>query len=335
MQTLEQIKDRLAAALPGRPVWKSSPTAVRPASPPCFSTTRRRLEIAQFLRDDPELRYDCASNVTGVDWLEKTVKEKVKVRKIIDGVEKETEEVIERKTPAFLEAVYHLYSMALGHGPLIIRLRTANRGDCVVLPSLTPVWRSCEFQEREIFDLFGINFECHPDLRRLLMWDGFAGPPHAQGLRAGRQEEAKGMIAAPPQLVTSDVGDLAGHDLLEVSMGPHHPSTHGVFRMNVVLDGETVVKLTPVFGYLHRNHEKIAEKNSYLASIPYTDRLDYICSITNNWAYALSVEEAGRHHGRRSARNISASLLPNLPAFPTTPVWRDFSCKTWALWARP
>jgi NADH-quinone oxidoreductase subunit D len=80
------------------------------------------------------------------------------------------------------------------------------------------------------------------------------------------------------------------NDLLEVSMGPHHPSTHGVFRMNVVLDGETVVKLTPVFGYLHRNHEKIAEKNSYLASIPYTDRLDYICSMTNNWAYVLTVE---------------------------------------------
>jgi len=82
-----------------------------------------------------------------------------------------------------------------------------------------------------------------------------------------------------------------GHDLLEVSMGPHHPSTHGVFRMDVVLDGETVVKLKPVFGYLHRNHEKIAEKNSYLASIPYTDRLDYICSMTNNWAYVLTVEK--------------------------------------------
>ncbi|MHB1023723.1 MAG: NADH-quinone oxidoreductase subunit D [Acidobacteriaceae bacterium] len=78
--------------------------------------------------------------------------------------------------------------------------------------------------------------------------------------------------------------------LLEVSMGPQHPSTHGVFRMNVVLDGEHVVKLKPVFGYLHRNHEKIAEKETYLGSMPYTDRLDYLCSITNNWAYALAVE---------------------------------------------
>lgn len=80
-------------------------------------------------------------------------------------------------------------------------------------------------------------------------------------------------------------------ELLEVAMGPHHPSTHGVFRMDVVLDGEQVVKLKPVFGYLHRNHEKIAENTTYLASMPYTDRLDYLCSMTNNWAYALSVEK--------------------------------------------
>ena len=79
--------------------------------------------------------------------------------------------------------------------------------------------------------------------------------------------------------------------LLEVSMGPQHPSTHGVFRMDVVLDGERVMKLKPVFGYLHRNHEKIAEQETYLGSMPYTDRLDYFCSITNNWAYALAVEK--------------------------------------------
>jgi NADH-quinone oxidoreductase subunit D len=79
--------------------------------------------------------------------------------------------------------------------------------------------------------------------------------------------------------------------LLELSMGPQHPSTHGVFRMKVVLDGERVVRLKPVFGYLHRNHEKIAESETYLGSMPYTDRLDYMCSITNNWAYALAVEK--------------------------------------------
>ena len=79
-------------------------------------------------------------------------------------------------------------------------------------------------------------------------------------------------------------------ELLEVSLGPQHPSTHGVFRMDVRLDGERITSLKPVFGYLHRNHEKIAESTSYLGSIPYTDRLDYICSLTNNWAYCLAVE---------------------------------------------
>jgi NADH-quinone oxidoreductase subunit D len=86
----------------------------------------------------------------------------------------------------------------------------------------------------------------------------------------------------------SPEGDV--DQLLEISMGPQHPSTHGVFRMDVALDGERVVKLKPVFGYLHRNHEKIAENETYLGSMPYTDRLDYICSLTNNWAYALAVE---------------------------------------------
>jgi len=90
----------------------------------------------------------------------------------------------------------------------------------------------------------------------------------------------------PPEIAADDEGEL-----LEVSMGPHHPSTHGVFRMDVALDGEIVVKLKPVFGYLHRNHEKIGESSSYLGMMPYTDRLDYFCSLTNNWAYALTVEK--------------------------------------------
>jgi NADH-quinone oxidoreductase subunit D len=87
------------------------------------------------------------------------------------------------------------------------------------------------------------------------------------------------------------MGSRLEGELLEVSMGPQHPSTHGVFRMNVALEGEIVRKLKPVFGYLHRNHEKIGENASYLGSMPYTDRLDYFCSMTNNWAYALSVEK--------------------------------------------
>ena len=90
----------------------------------------------------------------------------------------------------------------------------------------------------------------------------------------------------PPHVEPDGEGEL-----LEVAMGPHHPSTHGVFRMDVALDGERVIRLKPVFGYLHRNHEKIAEGSSYLASMPFTDRLDYMCPLTNNWAYAIAVEK--------------------------------------------
>jgi NADH-quinone oxidoreductase subunit C len=190
MHTLEQIKDRIAAAFPGVPL-EVIPNGSPANQASLLLPSGQAREIAKFLRDEPELRFDYASNVTGVDWPEKTVKEKVKVKKIIDGVEKEAEELAERKTPAFLEAVYHLYSMALGQGPLIIRLRTGNRTDRVALPSLTPVWRSCEFQEREIFDLFGIEFEGHPDLRRILMWDNFADHPMRKDYVPAEQEEAK------------------------------------------------------------------------------------------------------------------------------------------------
>lgn len=99
------------------------------------------------------------------------------------------------------------------------------------------------------------------------------------------------MINQPKVSFTANPDTVGNEGLLEISMGPQHPSTHGVFRVNAVLDGETVVKLKPVFGYLHRNHEKLAEKFTYLGSMPYTDRLDYFCSLSNNWGYALAVEK--------------------------------------------
>lgn len=131
------------------------------------------VDVMKFLRDDVALRFDYCSNATGVDWLDS--EQKVKTKQLIEGVEKEVEEVV--KKLGYLEAVYHLYSMEKRHGPLVIRMRTVNRTDQVELPSLTPVWRSCEFQEREIYDLYGIVFTGHPDLRRILMWDEFKDHP--------------------------------------------------------------------------------------------------------------------------------------------------------------
>jgi NADH-quinone oxidoreductase subunit C len=146
---------------------------------------RRAVEIATFLRDDAGLALDFLSNATGVDWPDKEISEKVKVTrtvmKPVDGVETPVEETVEetrkRIVPGCLEAVYHLYSVEKKQGPVVIRMKTVNRSDQVQLPSLTSIWRSAEFQEREIFDLFGIVFTGHPDLRRLLMWDEFKDHP--------------------------------------------------------------------------------------------------------------------------------------------------------------
>ena len=135
------------------------------------------------MREDAALRLDFCSNVTGVDWLDRTVTKKLKVKKIVEGEEKEVEETSTESIPGFLEAVYHLYSMVHKDGPVIIRMRTADRADGARLPSLTPIFRSAEFQEREIFDLYGIHFDGHPDLRRILMWDEFEDFPMRKDYR--------------------------------------------------------------------------------------------------------------------------------------------------------
>ncbi len=184
MKTVEEIKTAIEAAVPGAGVEfvsNPSPSAqhslrLSPAS---------AVAVATFLRDDAELAFDFLSNVSGVDWPDKEIAEKVKVTrqvvKTVDGVEQTVDETVEeiRKhtVPGYLEAVYHLYSVEKKHGPIVIRMRTANRSDQTELPSLTPVWRAAEFQEREVFDLYGIIFAGHPDLRRILMWPEFKDFP--------------------------------------------------------------------------------------------------------------------------------------------------------------
>jgi NADH-quinone oxidoreductase subunit C len=173
---LEKIKADIEAAVPGcrlEIIPNGSPSGQRSL----LIGPGHAVEAAKFLRDSPDLRLDYCSNISGVDWLETEISEKVKVKTLAGDVEQEIEEVRKRKSPGHLEAVYHLYSMEKKHGPVILRLRTENRTDKVHLPSLTPVWRSAEFQEREIFDLYGIIFDDHPDLRRILMWDEFEDHP--------------------------------------------------------------------------------------------------------------------------------------------------------------
>ncbi len=257
------------------------------------------LEVSEFVRD--ELGFDYLSCVTGVDLLPEDK----------------------------MEVVYHTYNTEKGGGSVVLKVQVPREEPSV--PSVVPVWPGAEFQEREAWDLLGIHFQDHPDLRRILMWEGFEGHPLRKdwqepfyeeenkpfGSRwpAGKVSRAEennpfGKNVQYPKgwkpegtefevdtelyagmSVTRDGTPGLKTDKVTVNLGPQHPSTHGVFRMVVTLDGETVVDLKPVMGYLHRNHEKIGERNTFLMNIPYTDRLDYICSMSNNHGYVLAVEE--------------------------------------------
>jgi NADH-quinone oxidoreductase subunit C len=172
--TLEEISSRLEMGVPGcqaEVVVNGGPSG----QDSLLIDREHGLAAARLLHY--ALQLDFCSNVTAVDWPDREKTDKVKTKQIVEGVEKEVEQTIKTKIPGYLEVVYHLYSMAKKEGPVVLRMRTPNRADDVTLPSLTPVWRSAEFQEREAFDLFGVVFEGHPDLRRILMWDGFTDHP--------------------------------------------------------------------------------------------------------------------------------------------------------------
>jgi NADH-quinone oxidoreductase subunit C len=176
VETLEQIKARLQQALPGTKL-DILPNDCPAGDRSLLVEAGSGFAAARFLRDDAQLKLDYCSNVTGIDWPQATIKTKVKKKVLVAGAEKEIEETIETLRSGHLEVVYHLYSMELKHGPVVLRMRTENRANQTHLPSLTPLWRGAELQEREVYDLYGVIFEGHPDLRRILMWDNFEGFP--------------------------------------------------------------------------------------------------------------------------------------------------------------
>lgn len=229
--------------------------------------------------------------------------------------------------PDQFEVVYHIYR-SLGGGALVFKVQLP-REDAKVA-SLYTIYPGSEFQEREVYDMFGIVFTDHPDLRRILMWEGFEGwplrkdwkepyyeeefKPYASRWPNGVAERSEdknpfgdniqypkgfdpenwipsGEDALYMGLKKPDKLDGVDSEYVVVNLGPQHPSTHGVFRMAALIDGENVVDLKPVMGYLHRNHEKLGERNTFLQIMPFTDRLDYINSMSNNFGYALAVEK--------------------------------------------
>jgi NADH-quinone oxidoreductase subunit C/D len=282
------------------------PGAVRPSPEPyegVIVSAERLVEVATHLRDG--LGYVYLSNVVGVDYPEAT-----------DGL------------PSRFEAVYHLYQGT--GGPLVLHVHAGR--DNPTIPSLAPLFPSALYQEREAWDLMGIRFDGHPDLRRILLWEGFDGHPlrkdwhesyYEQDTKPfdsrfpdghpvlaesrtplGRNLRYPQEWSAEEWRPTADVWGYRPHDEVAqqrspqhpsdrvvLNIGPHHPSTHGVMRLLVTLDGETIQKAEPVVGFLHRCHDKIGERNTWLGNMPYTDRLDYVCSMSNNLAYAIAVEK--------------------------------------------
>ena len=233
--------------------------------------------------------------------------------------------------PDRIEVVYNLYSTKTElRGPgLSFKVRVPDKEKPHV-PSMTPIWKGSNFQEREVWDMFGVQFDGHPNLKRILLWEGFEGFPLRKDWHEPYYEEDQKPFSSrwpnpdnprprsaedrvrwranvqypkdfdpqdwePIPEVDLHPGEKLGVDGLKtdrilLNVGPQHPSTHGVFRMVVGLDGETVKSVYPVLGHLHRNHEKIGERNLWTGNIPYTDRLDYLCPMYNNFSYVVAVE---------------------------------------------
>ena len=244
-------------------------------------------DIARFLRDDGEMSFDMLSDICSVDYPEDEDR---------------------------FEVIYLLKSLPHNHR---LRMKARLPEDAPVIPTVTPIWRGANFLEREVYDMMGIRFEGHPDLRRILMPEDYEEgfplrkdfPVEGKGWRttfpflpkldepavASSAEEVPAEQQRPflIESETESNGDkpVRRQEELLLNMGPQHPATHGVLRVVLELEGERIVKATPDLGYLHRGVEKLSEALTYQQIIPHTDRLDYVCSMLNNYAFVRAVEK--------------------------------------------
>ena len=219
------------------------------------------VDLARHLKTDPALDFKLLADVCGVDY---------------PGREQR------------FEAVYHLYSVTQGHR---IRLKVPLPEEDPSVPSVTGVWKAADWFEREAYDLFGIRFEGHPNLKRILCHKAFRGhalrkdydPGQRWLLREGEQD-------APGWAVETQE-DEDHFETQVLNLGPSHPATHGTLRTVVRLDGELITRAEVEIGYLHRCFEKMAEQHTWNQVIPYTDRLNYCSAMMNGVGYALAVEK--------------------------------------------
>jgi NADH-quinone oxidoreductase subunit C/D len=195
--------------------------------------------------------------------------------------------------------VYHLMSFERNSD---IRIKLALLGESPSAPSLTGLWYNANWYEREVWDLFGIGFDGHPHLVRIMMPRTWVGHPlrkdhaarateferfHLDEIRQDREQEA--LKIQPEEWGMHSQGK--DHDFMILNLGPNHPSVHGVFRIMLQLDGEEVIQSVPDIGYHHRGAEKMGERQSWHSYIPYTDRIDYLGGVMNNLPYLMAVEQ--------------------------------------------
>jgi len=236
-------------------------------------------QAMQFLKTGVEQPYAMLYDLTGID-------ERVRVNR--DG-----------QPPSDVSIVYHLLSFERNQ---YIRLKVALRGDQPSLPSITPIWPAANWYEREVWDMFGVRFDGHPHLERLLMPKTWIGHPLRKDHPARATE--MGPFRLPEEKVEREQEALRfqpedwgmkrsrdGTDFIFLNVGPQHPGTHGVLRIVLQLDGEEIVDAVPEIGFHHRGAEKMGERQSWHTYIPYTDRVDYLGGVMNNFAYLTAVEK--------------------------------------------
>jgi len=195
--------------------------------------------------------------------------------------------------------IYHLLSFDRNED---IRIKVPLTETDLTLPSITHLWQNSDWYEREVFDMFGINFEGHPHLSRILMplyWEGYPlrkeHPARATEMGPFQMPEEAALYQQDVMEFNPDNWGLkreGDHDeFMFLNLGPQHPGTHGILRLVLQLDGEEILNVVPDIGFHHRGAEKMGERQSWHTYIPYTDRIDYLGGVMNNLAYVLAVEK--------------------------------------------
>lgn len=219
--------------------------------------------VCAFLKEDPELQFDMLGDLCGVDYL--------------------------GRDPRF-EAVYHLYSTEKNHR---LRLKAPLPESHIELDSVTPVWDGADWFEREAFDLFGFRFRGHPNLRKILTHEDFAAhalrKDHNPGDRFECHTQVENLFTPSDYPESRDPGETG--EVTIINMGPSHPAMHGTLRVQLMIEGERILRSRAEIGYLHRCFEKMSETHTYHQVIPFTDRLNYVSSFMNNMGYCMAMEQ--------------------------------------------